>query len=232
MKTSKIWTSQETLALIWLLAALATAVLYPIWQDLNLPIFTLLFLVIPLVSLIITKDASRIGMGKINFTALLKWTGVNLGALILVYAVFEPWSGAYAFLLDEATGPASTDPTFALLTLVDGLGGWAVMFLFTALISIFAEEILFRGWLQNLLRPKVGNLWANVIQAGFFTLPQLILAFLMPSPVMGLVYGLVYAFGAIGMINGWVASRAGAIWPNLIAASLMNLILSIIILGV
>ena len=231
MDKSKTWTSQETLALIWLLAAAAIAIIYPIWQDLILPLFTLLFLAIPLVNLIIHKDAGRIGMGRIKFVKLLKWTGINLGALILVYAVFEPWSGAYAFLLEEATGPASTDPTFALLSLIDGLGGWAVMFLFTALISIFGEELFFRGWLQNLLRPKVGSLWANVIQAGVFTLPQLIVAFMMPSPVMGIVYGLIYAFGAIGMINGWVASRAGAIWPNLIAASLMNLILSILILG-
>jgi hypothetical protein len=48
---------------------------------------------------------------------------------------------------------------------------------------------------------------------------------------MGIVYGLVYSFGAIGMINGWVSMKAGAIWPNLIAASVMNLILSILILG-
>jgi len=49
---------------------------------------------------------------------------------------------------------------------------------------------------------------------------------------MGLVYGLVYAFGAIGLINGWISMKAGAIWPNLIAAAVMNLILSIVILGI
>ena len=231
MYKSKTWAAQETLALVWLLTAAAIAIIYPIWQGFNLPIFTLLFLMVPLVNLIINKDAKRIGMGRIKFVDLLKWAGINLGALILVYAIFEPWSGAYAFLLGEATSPTTNDPTFALLQLIDGLGGWAAMFLFTALISIFAEELFFRGWLQNLLRPKVGNVWANVIQAAIFTLPQLIVAFIMPSPVMGLVYALIYAFGAIGMINGWVASRAGAIWPNLIAASLMNLILSILILG-
>ena len=231
MDKNKTWTLQETLALIWFLAATAIAFFFALWQNLSLPIFTVLFLAVPLVNLIINQDAQQIGMGKIKFKILLKWTGINLGALILVYAIFEPWSGAYAFLLEEATAPTSSDPTFALLRLVDGLGGWAAMFLFTALISIFAEELFFRGWLQNLLRPKVGNLWANVIQAAIFTLPQLIVALIMPSPIMGLVYGLIYAFGAIGLINGWVVSRAGAIWPNLLAASLMNLILSVVILG-
>ena len=231
MTENKTWTSQDTLALIWLLAALALAITFPLWLGFNLPIFTLLFLLIPLVRLLLTKDAAKIGMGQIPLKSVLKWAGINLGALILVYAIFEPWSGAYAFLLEEATAPGTTDPTFAWLSLVDGPGGWAGMFLFSALISIFAEELCFRGWLLNLLQPRVGGMCANVIQAAVFTLPQLIVAFIMPSPVMGLVYVLVYAFGAIGMINGWVANKAGAIWPNLIAASLMNLILSLLLLG-
>jgi len=47
---------------------------------------------------------------------------------------------------------------------------------------------------------------------------------MMPSLAMGLVYGLVYAFSAIGLINGWVSMKAGEIWPNLIAATVMNFI--------
>lgn len=230
MPENKTWTSQDTLALIWLLVSLALAIAFPLWLGFNLPIFTLMFLLIPLVVLIISKDATKIGMGKIPIGTIVKWAGINLGALILVYAIFEPWSGAYAFLLEEATAPGTSDPTFAWLTLIDGPGGWAGMFLFSALVSIFAEELFFRGWLQNTLRSKVGPLWANVVQAAVFTLPQLIVAMIMPSPIMGLVYGLVYAFGAIGMINGWVATKAGAIWPNLIAATLMNLILSLLLL--
>jgi len=106
------------------------------------------------------------------------------------------------------------------------------MFLFSGLISIFAEELCFRGWILNRLKPNIGSFWANVIQAAIFTLPQLVVAFMMPSLAMGLVYGLVYAFGAIGLINGWISMKTGAIWPNLIAASVMNLILSIVILGI
>jgi membrane protease YdiL (CAAX protease family) len=188
-------------------------------------------LLFPLIKLIKHRDAAHIGMGQIPWRDFIKWTVINLAVLIVVYAVFEPWSGAYAYLLEEATAPGASDPTFAWLTRFDGLGGWAGMFLFSGLISIFAEELFFRGWLQNALCPKVGAVWANVIQAALFTLPQLIVAFLMPTPVMSLVYGLVYAFGAIGLINGWVATKAGAIWPNLVAATLMNLILSVLILG-
>jgi membrane protease YdiL (CAAX protease family) len=221
---------QELLAMVWLMGGLALAVALSLWLKANIPLFTLIFLLYPLINLVRRKDAAHIGMGQIPWQDFIKWSGINLAALIVVYAIFEPWSGAYAYLLEEATAPGATDPTFAWLTRFDGLGGWAGMFLFTGLISIFAEELFFRGWLQNALRPRVGGLWANVIQAAVFTLPQLIVAVLMPNPVMGLVYGLVYAFGAIGMINGWVATKAGAIWPNLVAATLMNLILSVLIL--
>jgi membrane protease YdiL (CAAX protease family) len=230
-KKTKQWTQQETIALIWILSALLLAVAFSLWQSLSLPVFTLLFLILPFINLIRYGDASRMGMGGIKITSLLKWAGINLAALALIYAIFEPWSGAYAFLLEEATRAGATDPTFAWLTLLDGPAGWVGLLLFSGLITIFAEELCFRGWLLRLLQPKVGLLWANLIQAALFTLPQLVVAFLMPSPIQGIVYSFVYAFGAIGLINGWVAAKAGAIWPNLIAATGMNMILSLLILG-
>jgi membrane protease YdiL (CAAX protease family) len=231
MENKNSWGSQETFAAIWLIGAMILAILIPLWQDLSLPIFTILFLALPLIQLLRHKNAKRIGMGNIESGKILKWASINLVALIVVYLIFEPWSGAYAFLLEQATTINSTDPTFAWLRLLEGPAGWAGMFLFSGLISIFAEELCFRGYILNTLKPKVGHFWANVIQAAIFTLPQLVVAFMMPSLTMGLVYGMVYAFGAIGLINGWVSMKAGAIWPNLIAASVMNLILSIVILG-
>lgn len=230
MNKERKWLRQETFALIWLVFAIIFAIGFSIWHDLSIPLFTVLFLLPPLINLLVKKDARRIGMGWIPVGEFLKWVGINLAALILVYAIFEPWSGAYAFLLEEATAPGTTDPTFFWLNEFNGIGGWIGMFLFSGFVSIFAEEICFRGWLLNILQPKVGVFWANVIQALIFTLPQLIVAFIMPSPIMGIVYGLVYAFSAIGMINGWVAAQAGSIWPNLAAASVMNLILSVLIL--
>jgi membrane protease YdiL (CAAX protease family) len=151
--------------------------------------------------------------------------------LIHVYRIFEPWSGAYKNLLAEATRVGSTDPTFVWLSRIEGPGGWIGMVLFSGFITIFAEELGFRGWLIRTLKPSVYGFWANIIQAAIFTLPQLLAALMMPSLTMGLVYALVYSFGAIGLINGWVSMKAGAIWPNLISSTAMNLILSVIILG-
>lgn len=231
MNNKTTWGNQETFAAIWIIAALILAVLIPVWQGLSLPIFTFLFLILPLINLLRHKRAQRIGMGRIKPGKILKWTAINLGVLIIIYVIFEPWSGAYRFLLSEATGSGSTDPTFFWLRLFEGPAGWLGVFIFSGFITIFAEELCFRGWLLRTLEPKVGGFWANVIQAAIFTLPQLVVVFLMPSLTMGIVYGLVYSFGAIGLVNGWVSMKAGAIWPNLIAAAVMNLILSVLILG-
>lgn len=231
MNNKTTWGNQETFAAFWIIAALILAVLIPVWQGLSLPIFTFLFLILPMINLLRHKQAQRIGMGRIKPGKILKWTAINLGVLIVIYAIFEPWSGAYRFLLSEATGSGSTDPTFFWLRLFEGPAGWLGVFIFSGLITIFAEELCFRGWLLRTLKPKVGGFWANVIQAAIFTLPQLVVVFLMPSLTMGIVYGLVYSFGAIGLVNGWVSMKAGAIWPNLIAAAVMNLTLSVLILG-
>ena len=171
MTENKNWQRQGILAVVWLVGGLALAVALSLWLKASIPLFTLIFLLYPLINLVRRKDAAHVGMGQIPWRDFIKWTGINLAALMVVYAIFEPWSGAYAYLLEEVTAPGATDPTFAWLTRFNGLGGWAGMVLFSGLISIFAEELFFRGWLQNALRPRVGGLWANVIQAALFTLP-------------------------------------------------------------
>ena len=230
MENKTQWGKQETVALTWLLGAIVVAVGFSLWQRLSLPVFTLLFLLLPLINLLVRRDAQRIGLGVLNWKKVIKWTGINLAALAVVYAVFEPWSGAYQFLLQAATGPEASDPTFAWLNLFNGVSGWLGMVLFSGLVSIFAEELCFRGWLLRVLEPKVGPVWANVIQAVLFTLPQMAIVFVMPSLLMEIVYALIYSFGAIGLINGWISRKAGAIWPNLIAATVMNLLLTLILL--
>jgi membrane protease YdiL (CAAX protease family) len=65
---------------------------------------------------------------------------------------------------------------------------------------------------------------AITIQAALFTLPQLLVTLAM-SPLQALVYGLAYSWLAIGVAGGWAAARTGSIWPSLLTATLLNLIL-------
>ena len=63
---------------------------------------------------------------------------------------------------------------------------WVGMF-FSDLICIFTQEQCSRGWILNTLKSEIGSLWANIIQAAIFTLPQFLAAIMMPSLAMGLI---------------------------------------------
>jgi membrane protease YdiL (CAAX protease family) len=98
------------------------------------------------------------------------------------------------------------------------------MLVYSGLVTLFGEELFFRGWLLQLLQKRWGARWAVVIQATLFTIPNLIASFVLP-PLQGNLYALVYTWLGIGIIGGWAASRTGSIWPSLFSAALFNLVL-------
>ena len=108
------------------------------------------------------------------------------------------------------------------------LAGWLMMFLFSGLVTIFAEELFFRGWLLQLLQRRWSRWPAILLQALLFALLQAIPAFFL-SPVQALVWIAAYSFLGVGLINGWAASRTNSIWPGLIAATFMNLIATMLV---
>jgi membrane protease YdiL (CAAX protease family) len=103
------------------------------------------------------------------------------------------------------------------------------MTLYSGLVTLFGEELFFRGWLLQLFQKRLGAAWAVVLQALLFVIPNLLVALALPS-LQGLLYVLVYTWLAIGMLGGWAASRTRSIWPSLISATLCNLVLVALIL--
>jgi membrane protease YdiL (CAAX protease family) len=215
------WSLRETLFVLWTVAALA--VLYPVSAHLeaSFPIFTVVWLAIPLLAVLLGRDARRVGFRaagrKLWPVALL-----NLGLVLLVMLLFEPWSDAYGTLVRAAL---ESDPTFAWLTRYDGPAGWLLMWLFSALVTIFAEELFFRGWLLQWLLRRTNRWAAILLQAALFSLPQALPALIL-SPLQGAVWVGAYAFLAVGVINGWAAARTNSIWPGVIAAPLMNVVVT------
>jgi len=102
------------------------------------------------------------------------------------------------------------------------------MFLITLFITIFGEELFFRGYIYQKFKNKFNPFRAVIFQDFLFALPNLIVTFIMPL-VAGIVYVFVYAFLGIGCIGGYTAYKTDSIWPGLISASFMNLILVIIL---
>jgi membrane protease YdiL (CAAX protease family) len=207
----------------WVLAGLAS--LWPVSQlvDGAFPVFTVLWLAVPLIAVARGHDAARVGFRAVPPGELAEVTGIAMAGLALVTLAVEPWTGAYTALVDMALG--GRDTTFRWLVQFEGAPAWAGYVLFTLLVTIFAEELFFRGWLLNWLRERMPVAWAVVLQAVLFAVPQSLAALAMPAP-QGFFFAGAYAFAGIGLIGGWAAARTRSIWPSLIAAVALNAVLT------
>jgi membrane protease YdiL (CAAX protease family) len=216
-------------AVIWLALDLLILLAAQQWLKGSFPLFTFAWLLPPLIVLLISRDPGQIGIRGVALKMFLPALGLNALGVFLIAIVCEPWSHAYQALLQKALEAPAPDTTFAWLLRFPGWPGYVLMFLYTGLVTIFAEELFFRGWLLLWLEKKMPATWAILLQALLFTLPQAIAALFL-SPIQGAVYVIAYSFFAIGVIGGWAAWRTKSIWPSLITASLMNLIFAIIVL--
>ncbi len=214
---------------VW--ALLALAVLLPITRLLQgaFPIFTVAWILVPLVTVLLTKDAGRVGFRPISWSVFARTIAINLGGLLLLMLLFEPWSHTYRLLLGAALAGQTPDTTFAWLLRFPKISGLGSMLLYSGLVTLFGEELFFRGWLLQLLKRRWGGVWAIFIQALLFTIPNLPVAFFLP-PLQGTLYAVVYTFMGIGLFGGWAASRTDSIWPSLVSATICNLILVALIL--
>ena len=86
--------------------------------------------------------------------------------------------------------------------------GWWVVAAAPVLGAPLAEEIVFRGYLQQALLGVMRPAWAIAIAAAGF----------------GMVHTLPYALpvGALGAFFGWLVHRTGSLWPAVIAHAVHN----------
>jgi membrane protease YdiL (CAAX protease family) len=211
---------------LWILAALIVLASIVLLMETSLPIFTIIWLVVPLI-IIIRNKKTVIGIGKISKNELIKYTLLHFILLTIIYLIFEPWSGSYKLLIEIAVNTSKPDPTFVWLTRYNSLQSYSIMFLVTIFVTIFGEELFFRGYLYHYFKDKLSPLWGVIIQAGLFAVPNLVVGFMMPA-LQSIIFIFMYAFLAIGCVGGYTAYKSETIWPGLISASIMNLILVLI----
>jgi membrane protease YdiL (CAAX protease family) len=214
---------------LWVIFALAALVPATIVLEGSFPIFTVVWLVVPLIALAQRRDAARVGFRSVGWRELARTSAIAFAGLLLLAGLFEPWSHAYGLLVGEVLSNPRPDTTFAWLIRYDGLTAWAGLALYSGLVTIFAEELFFRGWLLQLLQRRMRPAWAIMLQATAFMLPNMIAALLLP-PLSGLVYAGVYTWLGVGVIGGWAAWRTQSIWPSLVAATLWNLALTALVM--
>ncbi len=223
------WKLPEIMFLIWASVGLLSLIPVMMLLQASFPIFTLVCLAVPVVIVLRSKDASRVGFISISWKNLIHYSALYLCAMLVLMLAFEPWSHTYQILVTKAITAPSPDPTFAWVMRYPGLTGWLGMYLFSGLVTIFAEELFFRGWLLQWLQKRMNPFWTVIVQAALFTLPQMIAALLLP-PLQGVLYALVYSWLGIGVVGGWTAIRTQSIWPSLVGASTCNFILTFFVL--
>lgn len=224
------WKYAETIFIIWGCLALVSLPLVTILLRGSFPIFTVLWITVPLVAVIRTKNARLVGIRLIPWSEFLRVSAINLTGVFVVMLLFEPWSHTYQKLLEAVLSNRTPDTTFAWLVRYPRLPALGGMLLFSGLVTLFGEELFFRGWLLQVLRKRMQLHWAVAIQAFLFVIPNLLASFFLP-PMQGVLYACAYTWLAIGMIGGWAASRTNSIWPSLFSATLANFVLVILLVG-
>jgi membrane protease YdiL (CAAX protease family) len=225
------WGTAEIIAAIWIGLALAISILITVFLHGSIPIFTVIWLVVPLFFVIHTVDAHRVGIRGISWQKFISTAAINLILLLLVSVIVEPWSHTYQALVNSALSNRPPDTTFAWLINFTGFRAWGGLIIYSGLVTMFAEELFFRGWLLQSLQRRMNTKLAVIVQAALFTLPQVLVALLL-APLQGAIYAVIYSWLAIGVIGGWAAARTKSIWPSLASATLWNAIIIALVLGV
>jgi membrane protease YdiL (CAAX protease family) len=220
--------SLEIACAAWCLLALAS--LLPVTYLLkgSFPLFTVLWILVPLIAVVKTGDAGRLGFRSIPWREFARVSAINLSGLLIVALLFEPWSHTYQKLLEAVLASKTPDTTFAWLLRYPRMPALGGLLLYSGLVTLFGEELFFRGWLLQVLKKRMSSTWAITIQALCFLIPNLIASFLLPA-LQGLLYALVYTWLSIGMIGGWAASRTNSIWPSLFSATVANFVFVVLL---
>jgi len=210
---------------VWTGIALLALLVTPFVLQTTIPIFQIVWITIPLLDLIWFRDPERTGFRPVGLGRIVRMAVVAGLAYAALLVAVEPWTGIYDRLLELALeGP---DLTFVWLVRFESPISWIGLALFSGFVTLYTEELFFRGWLLQTLKRRTDPRTAVVGQALLFTLLQSI-PVLFFTPIRAAVYLLVYAFG-LGVVVGTVAHRTESIWPGLLVVTIANLLLTVIL---
>lgn len=117
---------------IWALLALL-----PVSRLLNgsFPVFTVLWITVPLVYVWRVKDTSKIGFRSVPWRLFLQTSAINLGSLLLIMLIFEPRSPTYQRLLELVLSIRMPGTTFAWMVRFPKVPALGAMTLYSGLVT-------------------------------------------------------------------------------------------------
>ncbi len=210
----------RVLAAAWLALAAVAALVVPIALGASLPVLTFVWLLLGSVVLRRTRSTAALGLVRVPRRELLRVTVVATIAMTLLFGAAEALTHPYRELLELIREESTPDSTFAWV--IDHGRGWGLVgfALYGGLVTMFAEEIVFRGALMTRLRPR--GVWVAVggTTVAFAAVQALPAALLPAAAAVGFL--LIDAVLAVGVVGGIAAYRTRSIWPALVAITVAN----------
>jgi len=205
---------------IWIIFALAALFYLSNLYGTEIPTFTLIWLVLPFLAVLISAEIKYVGFCKVEWGEFFLVLLLNIIFMGVVFLVLEPLSGTYKIIIDASLRNRPLGPAYYWITQFNNWRGLLGFSLINLLIIIFAEELFFRGLLIQYIGLKLSEFWGVLISAFLFLLFIVILNYNLP-PVENYIMLVGYTFFARGIIGGWAAARTGTIWPSLITSTLV-----------
>lgn len=214
--------SSQALAIGWLAAAAVAAVVVPLVIGAALPVLALVWLVIAALVLGRAGTPSAIGLVRVPGCELAWVTVAATVAMSLLFGAAEVVTHPYRELLDLIGEESTPDSTFAWV--IEHGRGWGLVgfAVYGALVTIFAEEIVFRGALMTRLRPRGPWVAVGGTTVAFAAVQALPAALLSVGAAVGFL--VIDAVLAVGVVGGLAAYRTGSIYPALIAITVANVV--------
>lgn len=202
----------------WLVVAFAAGIVVPVVLGASVPLFALVMIAIAGGALSGTRSAATIGLSVCAPRRFIGTTVVATVVITVVFGLAEVVWHPYRELMALVAGASTPDSTFAWV--VSGRHHLAAFALYAGLVTMFAEEAVFRGVLLGRLRSR-----GPLVAIGATTL-----AFAVLQAIAALQLGVGAAFGflfvdaivAVGVVGGTAAWFSRSILPGLIALTAAN----------
>ena len=201
---------------IWIMGSLLATTVAFIFLQADFPFFIYLNLILSLIIVFKSKRIHQFGINILPAKKLVLFAFVNLVSILMVYLLIEPWAHIYEKLL-EISLEQGVDITFGWILYYPKIIALLIVLIFGGFVTIFSEELFFRGILEGYLLQKWSPGRAIAVQSIIFS-------------VEGLLYIIFYSIIVIGIINGIIVYKSKSIFPSVIAASFANFIMVIFFL--
>lgn len=210
---------QNLLFYSYCLSALLVLIILSVLEETQFPLFTFILVSSSLAIAIVKKDLGNLGLTMTSFRSSFSPATICFLLIIIPIVIIEPYTHTFEHIIHLSMNQTPPDIAFVWFRNATKISQRIGTFAYLGLIGVFAEELLFRGFLIQYFKIKVGFL-AILIQALPFMLLNAIVVFVI-APIDSAIYLFCYTLPLCSGL-GWCSYKTNSIWPGVISLNLAN----------